>query len=279
MEKQPKTQLERISEFLKSHPELETFTSKIIKEQTGIQNPSTALGSLVKRGLEYQTAEMANGGLFYVYTNPFYNNGQNDKDGPDYKFIWEQCKDLHHGTLAKNGYAHYVLGHLPIFRRMPEYYFIKAKRKWKSIYPGLPCPFDVDLFLENGDKETKDDELEGMVHHLADQIISFEDQFNAIHSRLEQIESSRFKKKHIRGRPSAINEDKISDQEILTLSDQGLSLADIGRKLGCTRQNIYGRLQKLHHKMDDVDIGVPELAFGKQMLLRYAVDLLNKAIK
>jgi len=80
-------------------------------------------------------------------------------------------------------------------------------------------------------------------------------------------------------------ENKISDQAILALLDQGTSQAEIGRRFGITRQAVCQRVKKYGHAVarnavveHGADIVEKEIDFGNQLLkaAREADNLLDK---
>lgn len=80
-------------------------------------------------------------------------------------------------------------------------------------------------------------------------------------------------------------ENKVSDQAILSMLDQGTSQAEIGRKFGITRQAIYQRVKKYGHAIarnavveHSAEIVEKELDMGAQLLkaAREADKLLDK---
>lgn len=174
----PPSKRDRILEFLEHHPEIETFTAKSLQVLTGLPWCSPPLSGLGKDGtLTFERKLASDGVTFYhEYSNPFTNNPAPPKTQqsvqqviepertPDFGFIWRECVNLKRGIVGISGYAHYVLMHLPIFNIMPEKHFIRAKKKWDNLYPGVPAPFDVDAVQEEEvDSREKPDEGVGQV--------------------------------------------------------------------------------------------------------------------
>jgi len=181
-------------------PDYSGLADRTIKLITGIRGVAYYLRPLVKDGsLKVELMRSMSGKPMYFYTRPDLGIKVSlamsapvhalaptvsatpieiDKEkvgaeaqGIDYEYLWEQARLLHRGQLGLTGYANYVLHHLPQFKAMPEYLFLKAKGKWMRCYPGVPCPFDTDEMAgDGGSSEEVDQPLKELAPSVKDML-------------------------------------------------------------------------------------------------------------
>ena len=164
-------------------PDLPGLADRTINLITGIRGVVYYLRQMVKEGtLKVELRQSMSGKPMYFYTRPDLTQPDQEPQpetatpidigtekavaepqGVDYEYLWEQARLLHRGQVGLSGYMHYVLHHLPQFKRLPEWLFLKAKGKWMRCYPGVPCPFDTDEMAGDGGPT---EDIEDMVQPL-----------------------------------------------------------------------------------------------------------------